>query len=212
MLVGTGIWGKLDILYVFAVKDAQSSLLNWKNDQYNPQINGATFLSDRGYYGDGEDEYISTGYEPGFGQFVSESHHFGVYLRDGIAVNQTHLGVREPFSGPGMDIGGSTSGHSVRDGMNSNSGGDSVSSHIVSSRDSASSFNKYIDGQLKASTPSLYSMPPYEFYLLAMNAAGVAQGFSSFRIVAAHFGGALTDLEVSILHEILNSYVNAVGA
>jgi len=65
-LVTDGVWPKLDVLYIFATKDATTALLNLVSSYYNGVNHGATFTVDIGYQGvDGSQSvYIDSTFQP----------------------------------------------------------------------------------------------------------------------------------------------------
>lgn len=69
----SGVWGKLDIFYVFAVDNNASAFatLNWKNPNalastptQSSLINAPTFVLNGGFQGDGTSSYIDTNFNP----------------------------------------------------------------------------------------------------------------------------------------------------
>lgn len=66
-LQASGVWSRLDLLYVTAAADSQAALLNWispGNFTATP-LAGPTFTADRGYTGNGTSQAIKTGWAPG---------------------------------------------------------------------------------------------------------------------------------------------------
>ena len=65
-LVAAGIWDRLDMLMVAAAHHPQAALLNWRGVAFSPAIGGGSpvFVPDRGFYCDGLDDWIDTGFAP----------------------------------------------------------------------------------------------------------------------------------------------------
>jgi hypothetical protein len=61
-----GIWDGLDVLFVFAANDAQSSLLNWVQNQYNMSVTGGApaFTRNVGYVTNGSSDILGSSYNP----------------------------------------------------------------------------------------------------------------------------------------------------
>lgn len=68
-LVASGIWAKLDVFQMFAAHDAQAARLNWKGASFGASVTAGAplFIADRGYYCDGIDDCLSTGWAPSAG-------------------------------------------------------------------------------------------------------------------------------------------------
>lgn len=66
-LQDTGVWVKLDLLYVLAADTAANGLINWKNPgtfTAAPITTTAAFTADRGYTGNGTSDAFATGWVP----------------------------------------------------------------------------------------------------------------------------------------------------
>lgn len=88
-----GVWSKMDVLFVFASHDAQSSLLDWKNlggsGAYDATVvlGAPTFTTDRGYTGDASNR-LTTAYTVGSGIAVNDSGHISCFVADATATTQ----------------------------------------------------------------------------------------------------------------------------
>lgn len=211
-LIRAGLWTKLDVLYVLAGHTSQASLLNWKGATYNATNYGATFTTDRGFTGNAVAAYIDTGYNPGNGQFLDASHTFGRWTRTAAAANNTDIGTQDA-SYQSVVTGGS-SGFTARDGAASDgvsSGGASAVANVAVVRN-AGSHEAYRNGVSIGTDVAAYVGPTHDFALLAKNNAGTVDGFSANEVSAAYFGDKLTAAQVLALHNILQTYMTAVGA
>lgn len=65
-LKSNGFWTKLDVLYLFASHDPVFALVNLVNPTsfVATAVNNPTFISNRGFTGNGVDAYINTGFNP----------------------------------------------------------------------------------------------------------------------------------------------------
>jgi len=82
-LIAAGQWDQLAYLFVPAVADSQTALLNWKMPTTKPLVNsGATFTAFRGFAGDGVSTFFSTTDSPhalGNGVFARDSNVYGTW-------------------------------------------------------------------------------------------------------------------------------------
>jgi hypothetical protein len=63
-LVASGVWDKLDVLYMLAAADSQAALVNWVNPgTYDGTlVDTPTFTADEGFTGNGSSDEIDTGF------------------------------------------------------------------------------------------------------------------------------------------------------
>lgn len=204
-----GIWDKLDVLYLLAAADSQAALLNWKGATYDATNNGAAFTADRGFTGDGAADYISTGYEPGDGQFAAANHCFGRHMRVANINNLWDMGAR--LLGNQVRIQSDGAGTYAYDGGASVATGLSGLGNISVSHVGGTMF-LYRNGLLVGSASATLTVFAYEIFLLAYNDSGSSAGHAQGQISAAWLGAALTAGETATLHAILSTYLAAVGA
>jgi hypothetical protein len=64
-----GLWTRLDVLYLLAAHDAQAGRVNLIAPALHTctAVNSPSFVTDRGYAGDGSTSYLSTGLNPSLG-------------------------------------------------------------------------------------------------------------------------------------------------
>lgn len=62
-LVSSGVWGKLDALYIFAAPNTSTALTNLISASHKATNHGAAFTVDRGFKGDGASAWIDTNYD-----------------------------------------------------------------------------------------------------------------------------------------------------
>lgn len=84
-LKSSGVWSKLDALYVFAAADSQAARRNWIQDLYNATaVSSPTFTADRGFAGDGAASYVDSTFNPSTAvgaKFARNSAYFGFWSR-----------------------------------------------------------------------------------------------------------------------------------
>lgn len=218
-LLASGVWAKLDALYLMAAADSQAARRNWVADLFNlTAASGPTFTADRGYQGDGASSYLQTGYNlsSGGGKFAQNSAMLGVWVRTENNAIYTDIGAGT------VGGGGSYVVLRSRDGGNlvsfTNVSGVGVSSVAVAtsvgfsaySRTGASTVSLYKNGShALADTKASVGLPSANLTVLARE--GAVQ-FSANQVSAALFGSGLTDTEELATYNALNTYLTAIGA
>lgn len=98
-LISFGIWSKLDFLHILSAHAEDSSLLNWVNPGTFKATNiGSTpFEIDRGYTGNGINQYLNSNYIPSVNgiNWSLNSASVGVYLRLNINESSTSIGASD---------------------------------------------------------------------------------------------------------------------
>lgn len=85
-LVDAGIWAKLDLLHIYAAHDAQAACLNWKGASHAASIGAGApvFIPDRGWFCDGIDDRLRTGWAPANGVgYAQNDACLGIWVRNG---------------------------------------------------------------------------------------------------------------------------------
>lgn len=212
-LKSSGAWSALDGLLIFGAADSQAALLNWKSASYNATNNGATFVADRGFTGDGVDDYIATGYGLGDGQFASTSHTFGVVLRSYVSGSRS-MGVSDGGTGNSLLFRPIDGAVQVSDFMVGVSVGLSPVANVAAVR-SGASVQLFRNGLLAGNGTGMPTPinPGIKFAILAAQTnTGIQTGHMAGRVAAAYFGGAMTPAQISALDAALQTYLAAVGA
>lgn len=227
-LVVDGVWPKLDVLYVFATKDAATALLNLTSASFNGVANGApAFAPDLGYTGvDGSTTvYIdstfnsTTAPSPNFSQ---NSSHLSAWSNTnaiagasgGIMIGVASAGLTAPAShliakfSDGKDyfrINDNVFGGGV---VNANSTG-----HYVGSRSGASAQAGYRNAVDQGIASQASGAPPNApiSILAVMNVGGAVSFGSALQIGSASIGGNLSPTDVTNFYNRLRSYMTAVG-
>ena len=207
-----GVWAKLDCCWVTAAHEAQAARLNWVTAGNDLSAIGAPgFLADRGYQGDGATSCLDTGFVPGSGQTLRDSHHLSV-----LSLDAGQWGVAEI----GADM-LSITGRTPSDVMGTRSASEAVlaiansdgSGLLAISRGSGVGYRWYRNGATldDAVQPSSAFGGVHSLYLCGRNASGTPAS-NNKRLAAATVGGALSDAEQAALHQALAKYLAALGA
>jgi hypothetical protein len=214
-LKSSGIWSLLDILYVIAAETAQAGRINWKNPGTFDAlaVNSPTFVTDRGYTGDGSTSRLRT-------QFVPSVNGVNYKLNDAscwiwclteAAANPSDIG--SVGSGGNIDVltrnaGGTLVGY-CNDGTGTNT---SVASSVGLSgvsRVSSTVKRLWRNGVQQGSDASVAStsLTSLEQWICGANSSQ----FSAKQIAFAAWGASLTGKEAA-LYSAVRPYMQAIGA
>lgn len=215
-LKSTGVWSKLDALYLFAAADSQAALINWKNPgTFNATTaNGPTFTADRGYTGNGTDSYVDSNFNPTTASLPNFVQNSAVIFGWSLTSGQNDNG----FIGYGAGsfntrVTTRTTGDLMRFRANSSGGGVDVAntngSGLYASNRSASTTNTGYKNGSSVGTSSEASAAPDN---ATFTAGRASSGFSTNQIAAFGFGGSLASGEHSNLYSAILAYMQGVGA
>jgi hypothetical protein len=216
-LVTTGVWTKLDMLFVFAAHDAQAALVDWKVPSSLATLQGTggpTFTTDRGFTPDGVDDYVDLNYAP-------------ATASRGLAQNDAHIGVRclgTSTNTSDADYGGNAAFSRIRARDSSNCRFSLCTStfttfpadtlgtnaHIVAVRRDAENQLGFKNnaGQLVSGAVASSGVPGAMY----AGRSGTTVVYSNRQIALVHCGVALTDQNVADVYSALNTYLQGVGA
>lgn len=211
----SGVWQRLDALYVMAAHDAQAAQRNWIADRFNLAISGSpVFTADRGYRGDGEG-YLDTGLNPTAGGLN--------YRQDNASMGFWNL---SDLSSESYDMGAYQSA-SMRADMRIYRPGAWFPAYLndgtflnLAVTDMVGLFGvSRLDGttrsvRVNARAPEMTGadttgVPGVPFFILGANGVGAR---SRRQCAAAWIGGGLTDAQYVAAHEALRRYLTDVGA
>ena len=209
-----GVWTKLDVFYMFAALDIQSSLLNWKSSSYDcTRVNLAdgSFTVDRGWTTDGSTSYIDTGFNPSTagGIYALNSASFGT--RNLIDNNTTASGFGNFDGTNGCTLNPRNSGNyvwRVNSSAGVNTAGAASSIHVYQlSRSASNALDLIIDGTPTANTNASTSIGNLTFRI------GTATATAARAVQAAWFyaGGDLTRTEEGDLRTASATFTTALG-
>jgi len=215
-LVDASLWsGKFDLFYLFAQtnNDASEAQVNWINPgTFNcTNISDTAFTSLEGFKGDGVNDYLNTNYNPSTEatHYTLDAASFGIYLvTDESDGNYASMGAVA-----GNDaillrprIGGATYVH-----MNSstarydNTVGNTLGMFVVT-RTSLTVVSLYKDASLIMNSINYTStaLPNDDMQILAYS-GGLR---STYKTAMAFVGGSLTVVDVSILTNTIENYMD----
>lgn len=220
-LKDAGVWTKLDMLQVYAVPEAQYSLLDWVGSSRTASLvaagSGPAFTADLGYRGTlSVADYIDTGWNPvgAGGNYAQNSAHIGIFPTDDAT---------SPTSQAAADIGW-TRGYILTKTQSGGYGGllnSIVSSfsvtgittaigHFVTSRASSSAIDVYRDGSSAIAGWSQASASPTNANCRVLTREG-SSNYSTKRIGIVHGGGALTAQNVADMYAAFHAYLTSRG-
>jgi hypothetical protein len=212
-----GVWTKLDAIYIFAAHDAQAARLNWVSSSYDASaVNSPTFTTDRGYTGDGATSYLDTTFNAttAGGNFAQNSAHLAVWNgTDVVGASITDAGCLKAL------INARTTGSTIAVRGNAGTANTWTLPAATSvgwscwSRDNAATFVGVKDLAAPATlTKTSEALQSMQFFGLAFSNSGTPTNYSSRRMQALHFGGAIDDTERDATYNALATYMTAVGA
>lgn len=209
-----GVWAKLDVLYVFAAADSQAALLNWKGATFNAVNHGAAFTADRGFTGDGVDDYLATGYYIGSGQSSFADLMFGAAVRTVPTSSwKTPVGTMVTSNYALLQVLPYAISASISRGVDTSLGVGLSGVGNIQIQKAGGTLTGYRNGLLigtRASTLSSGIDKP--FLISAANGNGTPASFFDGRIAAAYFGLSLTAAQAAALDGALQTYLTSVGA
>jgi len=205
-LKDTGVWQRLDVLYLFAAADAQAALINIKAPGFfdATAVNSPTFTADRGFAGDGATSYISTGvFTPR--RFTRDSNHFATWIRTINSEAGVDVGLIGGAARTRIII-NNTASDLFRNNAAAGQVGaftDTVPAHAISNRTGGSVDLGYINGVLVSTGANASNGDSAAFQIC----------HSTTRQQAAfHAGESLTPAEALASYNALQTYMTGVGA
>lgn len=220
-LKDAGVWSKLDMFQVYAVPEAQYSLLDWKDSSRTASLvtagSGPTFTADRGYRGTvSVADYISTGWNPvgAGGNYSQNSAHLGIFPTDDatsvisqsaadIGFQRAYIQTKTQSSGYGGVLNATSSSFSV-------TGITTAIGHFVTSRSASTTIDVYRDGAAEITGWSQTSASPTNAVCRVCTREG-SSNYSTKQIGVAHGGGALTAQNVEDLYAAIWAYLDSRG-
>ncbi len=220
-LKNTGIWTKLDVLYLFAAHDAQAARLNWIEPagSFNATaVNSPTFTVDRGYAGDGATSYLNSNFNPtaAAGQYALDSAHIGVWSRTSGVRLEAEFGAELSADNDSttfyINADGNLYFNMNQDGFDSTTA-PVATGHFVGRRSGAAATALFRNAvSVFTTTRASTVMPNFTFYIDGQNRNNVLTHPSNRELAAVHAGANLTDSDITDFYAALNTYMVAVGA
>lgn len=220
-LKSSGVWDKLDCLYVLAAHDYQAARLNWISDQYPlVPVNTSFHTVDRNVKGDGGSSYFTTGFNPSVqtSKYSLNSAHMMAWSLTNAAATTCALGARTATA-TNQAILIPNSSNTVIHRLNQTTNGPNLpttsadTGMLVSTRVSATERPLYRNKVLlETAVEASSAVPNVPFYVFANNIAGVASLYDSREEAVISLGAGLTAQNVADYYNALRTYLLALGA
>src|ERR1700731_2168846 len=220
LLIRSGLWNLIDILYMIAAANAQNGSINWKNPGSNSlvQVGSGTFTADRGFASDGSTGYYTTGYSPSTagGAATQDSMHLSTWIASNTspANGQDILVTAEDFTQPDAQFSARTAGNQMRGDVNtltavSLASITDSSGHSGISRTGTNVTQGFKSGSFVGivDTTASIALAPGNLYICGTP----MYGLSVKPQAAITLGAGLTSTLVANLNAALFSYMHAVG-
>lgn len=219
LLLRSGLWGGLDVLYMTAAATAQAASINWKTPGSNSlvQVGTVSFVADRGFTSDGTTGYFTTGYTPSTagGVFVQDSAHIGAWILTSTASAGEELTINAAdFSQPAAQFTARTPSNFLRGVVNGTTPTNlnaitDASGHSGISRIGSNNSYGFKNGAAvgPADPTASIGVTAGNLYICGTP----MYGLSTKQIAAAHIGDGLTSTQIASLYTALFTYMHAVG-
>lgn len=202
-----------DVMYILAGETAESSLKNLVKDAYHcTAVNAPAFTKFEGFTGDGASNYLDTNYnanEHG-DKYTVNNASFGIYRRSGSS-SVALIGARSTYSSAISIVPGGVSYLVIN--MNETDAAFDIpyTQHgiYILTRPNSSQIIAHANGNKYNATKSSAGMPNLNNWILGRNYQ--SGQFSSVQISFAFFGRNLTDSDVNVLKDLIESYMDSNG-
>jgi hypothetical protein len=219
-LIDAGVWGKLDCLYIMAAADTQAARQNWIQNAYNGTLtNSPVFTTDRGYDTNGTTSYINTNFNPSTagGNYVNDDASFGFWSRTPETKTGWDMGAWDGVSASIIAC-----RHTLDESQLYLNNIASTTSRVMSmtdgsglfgvSRTASTGFKSYKNGDLNGDfTVDSNGVPSLSFFVGGYQRTGLFNP-NARQYAMAFIGGGLTDGEMEDFYDIIDAYMQAVGA
>lgn len=221
-LVSDGIFGKFDVINLYAAQNSTVALLNLVSSSYNSTLNGSPpFTVDVGFTGiaGSTTDYLDTGFNPITAlspQYTLDSAHIALWNLSNIAVNCASIGSIDGTSVayviPKAPTGPLTYARiNVAPTLGLFTGISSPLGLFLGSRTSSTQLDGYQDGVSWGGgpRPSL-AIPSLNMFALAANSSGAAVGCEN-QITMISLGSGLSLSEQLKFYNRARTYMTTVG-
>lgn len=215
MLLGSGAWDLMDVLWMLAAHDEQAGRINWISPGSHTVtvVNAWTFTQDRGFAGDGVSGYGDTNFAPDTHavKFTQNDAHIGVYQRTGGANGN------EPFcignANLRIRVAGGT-GTSTRATLNSSTqingpAGGSQPLHGMGRRNDSTNVSVLRDG-VEVTGPTAAASASFPSGNMRFGVRGGT--FVTHQVASGHMGAYADDSKAAALFGAQRFYMRAIGA
>jgi len=220
-LVATGVWAKLDGLYIFAATDAPTALTNLIQSSYGLTATGSpTFTSNVGYTGtNGSSVYLNTGFNPATASspnFTQNSASLFAYRSASPAGDAGGLAGIVGGTFKSVLYTPLTGGTPIYSALNSSQGGTGAATDssgiglFEASRLTSSTIITYLNG-CPFQTLTEASAAPTSADIIFLNDGTSGADGTTGTLAAAGMGAGLTDADSRNLYNAIANYLAAIA-
>jgi hypothetical protein len=214
-LVSDGVWGKLDVLHIYATQDSTTALLNLVSTNYNGVANGSpTFTVDRGFTGGvsgGGTVYINTTFNPSSAsspQYTLNSGHLSGWVLNDIQETRNFIGATA--AGIFAKFTDNNAYFTINAATNINVAVASAIGHYIANRSASNAVQGYKNGSsIISGSVASTGVPNLQYFVLSDN-NGAPLGASN-QVAMASIGASLSATDVTNFYNRLRTYMTAVG-
>ena len=207
----SGVWSKLDALYLLAAHDKQSALLNLKAAAFNlTEAVVGTFAADAGWTGDGVASYLSSGFNPSTagGTWTQNSAHLSAMTGTAVlSATQFDIGSNAQSYFTSWNSGTVANGR-LNSATATSHALTGAASFLVMSRVDAANHRVVSNGGAATTAASAsVAMAAGNMCIGARGTTTTPTNFSTRQIKQASWGAGLTDAEMASLHAAVAGYI-----
>ena len=200
-----GIWDSMKAVYPMVGASAAACAQNLKSSSFTGTFSSGWTFASTGVTPNGISAFMNTGLNVNT-QLNLNSHSFGIYSRTNNTTGNLVYGCSDftNFLSNNIGFGNLISGTvSVQITYTPNPS----TSLIMSSRTTNTIFRGFKAGVfIGQNTNSILSLPNFNFYLGARNAAGTAEFFNNHQLALAFLSDGLTDLQASDFYTAVQTF------
>ncbi|MCW5719329.1 MAG: hypothetical protein KIS68_16035 [Bauldia sp.] len=216
-LKAAGVWSKIDAMWVLAAHDEQAARLNWKSPGTFTltRVNGPTFMTDRGFAGDGSTSYLDTGWDASNDgvQLTQNDAHISSYQRN--SSGNTFAAFVQQTNGSRLGVMNRATANQDKVNVNSTTAIPSSSTvgshpqHMLGRRNDGTNASAVRDGVSMGAPEAATSSSPLSTDL-SFGKAGTL--YMSSQMAGGSVGAYLDDTEALAFYNAWRDYMVAVGA
>lgn len=215
-LKAAGVWDELDELWFFAAHAEQAGLLGWKRYKDCLAVNAPTFTTDRGFAGDGTTSYLNTQFVPSTDgvNFTQNDASMMCYVRVGQAADRSDMGCYDGTRWALIKGNNTTLRINLNATANQNTG---TMSAIINLRGTRRASSTHIQGWVNGSqlgsdvAQASAGLSSRSIFIGGYN-NGTPAELSTRQYSAACLGAAMTTQQQADLFDIVEAFLDAIGA
>jgi hypothetical protein len=221
---GKSVWGRMDLLYIFAQKTNDGAEIMWKAPAGDFNLSDGdtiTFTQYRGYTGDGTNDYLNTSFNTSTDavNISQDSITFGGWVLNNVSSTSQTIGGNYDTDGTDSRIFLNPRNNTIAatyitaDASMSGTISPATSAGLTVVTRSASNVTElYKDGvSIGTDTDTRRYLPPENLYILAQCRDGAAYIFSGLEVAIIFLMDKITDEESAAIYTIFHTYLTAIG-